>query len=35
MTNYEWMLVALAFVSLVLGLMGYDVIRHDHKKHPR
>lgn len=35
MSNYEWMLVALAFVSLVLGLMGYDAIRHDHKKHPR
>jgi hypothetical protein len=35
MTNYEWMLVALALVSLALGLMAYDVIRHEKKKHPR
>lgn len=34
MTNYEWMLIALALVSLVLGLMGYDVIRHDREKRP-
>ncbi len=32
MSNYEWMLVALAFVGVTLGLMGYDVIRHDRKK---
>ncbi len=35
MSTYEWMLVALTLVSLVLGLMGYDAIRHDHKKHSR
>ncbi len=35
MSNYEWMLVALAMVALTLGLMGYDVIRRDRKKHHR
>ena len=34
MSNYEWMLVALAIVGLALGLMGYDAIRRDRKKPP-
>lgn len=34
MTNYEWMLIALAIVCLVLGLMGYYVIRQDREKRP-